>query len=50
MGSIGFLSSCDGDLMELLRVPMGSQEYCGVGMSSRVSTGFGAMEEGLISS
>ena len=31
-GSVGFLSSRDGDLMELLRVPMGSQEYCGVGM------------------
>ena len=25
-------STCDGDLTELLRVPMGSQEYCGVGM------------------
>ena len=24
-------STCDGDLRELLRVPMGSQEYCGVG-------------------
>ena len=24
-------STCDGDLRELLRVHMGSQEYCGVG-------------------
>ena len=24
-------STCDGDLRELLMVPMGSQEYCGVG-------------------
>ena len=24
-------STCDGDFRELLRVPMGSQEYCGVG-------------------
>ena len=24
-------STCDGDLRELLRVPMGSQVYCGVG-------------------
>ena len=24
-------STCDGDLRELLRVPMGSQEYCGLG-------------------
>ena len=24
-------STCDGDLREVLRVPMGSQEYCGVG-------------------
>ena len=31
-GNRGFLSTCDGDLRELLRVPMGSQEYCGVGM------------------
>ena len=25
-------SSCDGDLTELLRVPMGNQKYCGFGM------------------
>ena len=25
-------STCDNDLRELLRVPMGNQEYCGVGM------------------
>ena len=36
-------SSCDGDLTELLRVPMGSQKYSGVGRGSRNSTGFGAM-------
>ena len=42
--------TCDGDLRELLRVPIGSLEYCGVGRSSRDSTGFGAMHEGLISS
>ena len=24
-------STCEGDIRELLRVPMGSQEYCGVG-------------------
>ena len=26
-----FPSICDGEIRELLRVPMGSQEYCGVG-------------------
>ena len=42
----------DGDLRELLMVPMVSQEYCGVGggAGSRQSTGVGSMEEGLISS
>ena len=42
--------TCDGDVRELLRVPIGSLEYCGVGRGSRDSTGFGAMHEGLISS
>ena len=31
-------------------VPMGGQEYCGVGRASLDSTLVGAMEEGLISS
>ena len=43
-------STCDSDLRELLRVSMGIQEYCGFGRGSRDSTGFGAMEECLISS
>ena len=42
-------STCDGDLRELLMVPMGSQEYFGVGGASRDSTEVDAMEEGLIS-
>ena len=41
--------TCDGDLRELLRVPIGSQKYSGVGRGSRNSTGFGAMEKRLIS-
>ena len=43
-------STSDDDLRELLRVPMGSQEYCGLGRGLSDSTGFGAMEERLISS
>ena len=43
-------STCDGDLRELLIVPIGSQEYSGLGSGLWNSTGFGAMEEGLISS
>ena len=43
-------STCDGDLRELLIVPIGSQEYCGLGRGLSDSTGFGAMEERLISS
>ena len=39
-----------GDLKELLRVPMRSQGYCGVGSGLSDSCGFGAMEEHLISS
>jgi len=42
--------TCDGDLRELLIVPIGSQEYCGLGNGLSDSTGFGAMEECLISS
>ena len=42
--------TCDSDLRELLMVPMGGQEYCGVGRASLDSTLVGAMEEGLISS
>ena len=40
----------DSDLRELLRVFKVNQEYCGVRGASWDSTGFGAMEEGLISS
>ena len=43
-------STCDGDLRELLVVPIGSQESSGLGRDLWNSTGFGAMEEGLISS
>ena len=42
--------TCAGDLMELLRVTLRSRGYCGVGRGLLDSTGFGAMEEGLISS
>ena len=50
-GRITWVSStCDGDLRELLIVPIGSQEYSGLGSGLWNSTGFGAMEEGLISS
>ena len=38
-----------GDLRELPRVPLKGEGCCGVGGASRDSTGFGAMEEGLIS-
>ena len=43
-------SICDGDLRHLLIVPTGSQEDCGLGRGLSDSTGFGAMEERLISS
>ena len=43
-------STCTGDLRELLRVPLRSQAYCGLGRRSRNSTGFGAMAKVLISS
>ena len=39
-----------GDLRELPRVPLRGEGRCGVGGASRDSTGFVAMEEGLISS
>ena len=42
--------TCAGDLRELLRVPLRSPGYCGVERGLSESTGFGAMEEGLISS
>ena len=42
--------TCDSDLRELLRMFMGSQEYCGVEGASWDSNGVGAKEEGLISS
>ena len=43
-------STCTGDLRELLRVPLRSQAYCGLGRRSRNSTGLGAMAKVLISS
>ena len=45
-----FPSTSAGDLRGLPRVPLRGQGYCGVGGASQDSTGFGAMEEGLISS
>ena len=49
-GKPSFPSPSAGDLRELPRVPLRGQRYCEVGGASRDSTGFGAMEEGLISS
>ena len=49
-GKPSFPSTSAGDLRELHRVPLRAQRYCEVGGASRDSTGFGAMEEGLISS
>ena len=43
-------SPSDGDLRELLRVPMGSQEYCGTGKVLSELHWVCALEEGLISS
>ena len=40
-------SACD--LRELPRVPLRGEGYCAVGVASQDSTGFAAMEEGLIS-
>ena len=42
--------ACDGDLREILRVPMGSQEYCGTGKVLSELHWVCALEEGLISS
>ena len=43
-------STCDGDLRELLIVPIESQEYCRLGRGLSDSTGFGAIDDCLISS
>ena len=43
-------SPSDGDLRELLRVPTGIRNTVELGGASQDSTGFGAQEEGLISS
>ena len=42
-------STCAGDLRELLRVPLRSQGYCGVGSGLSGLLWVGAMEEGLMS-
>ena len=42
-------STSAGDFRELTRVPLRGEECCGVGGASRDSSGFGAIEEGLIS-
>ena len=42
--------TCDGDLRELHIVPIGNPKYCGLGRGLSDYTGFGAMEERLISS
>ena len=49
-GNPSFPSTSAGDYRELPRVLLRGEGYCGVGGASRDSTGFGAMEEGLISS
>ena len=49
-GKPSFPPTSAGDLRELPRVPQRSENRCGVGGTSRDSTGFVAMEEGLISS
>ena len=43
-------STSGGDLRELLRVPTGIRNTVELGGASQDSTGFGAQEEGLISS
>ena len=48
-GKPSFPSTSACDLRELPRVPLRGQGYCEVGGASRDSTGFSAMEEGLIS-
>ena len=49
-GKPSFPPTSAGDLRELPRVPMRGEGRCRVGGASRDSTGFVAMEEGLISS
>ena len=49
-GKPSFPPTSAGDLRELPRVPLRGEGRCGVGGASRDSTGFVAMEEGLISS
>ena len=49
-GKPSFPSPSAGDLRELARVPLRGEGRCGFGGASRDSTGFVAMEEGLISS
>ena len=49
-GKPSFPPTSAGDLRELPRVPLRGETRCGVGGASRDSTGFVAMEEGLISS
>ena len=48
-GKPSFPSPSAGDLRELPRVPLRGEGCCGVGGPSRDSSGFGAIEEGLIS-
>ena len=49
-GKPSFPSPSAGDLRELPRVPLRGEVSCGSGGAPRVSAGFVAMEEGLISS
>ena len=49
-GKPSFPSTSAGDLRELASVPLRGEGCCGVGGASRDPAGFGAMEEGLISS
>ena len=48
-GKPSFPSTSPGDLRELPMVPLRGEGCCGVGGPSRDSSGFGAIEEGLIS-
>ena len=49
-GKPSFPPTSDGDLRKLPRVPLRGEGRCGFGGTSRDSTGFVVMEEGLISS